>query len=143
VTLAVTQRHVTMADVDVSQAFFGRYFAWMDDGLAALLRELQRPMHEIFAEGFGTPVVAARCSYDRPVRLGDVVTVTTAVVETRRSSFDIGHVLRVEGLRVAQGLSTHVWMVRQPQARPEPLPAWLIHAAERPKDYDLTSKETT
>lgn len=127
-----------MGDVDVKQAFYARYFYWMDDGLGLLLRELGNPMSEFFAAGFSSPVVDSRCRYESSIGLGDIVRIETAVVGARRSSFDVGHVISVEGRVAAQGVTTHVWIALYPDMRATPLPLWLASAVDRPVDYNLT-----
>ncbi len=135
-TIAVTHRRVSMGDVDQVLACYGRYFYWMDDGLHELLCAVGHPVREILAAGFGFPVVDSRCVYEGPVDLDDVVRIETAVVASRRSSFDMGHVMTVEGRRVARSRTTHVWMTRHPQFRTLPLPDWLGAATDRPEQYE-------
>lgn len=136
-TTAVTYRRVSMGDVDQVLAFYGRYFYWMDDGIHALLDALGHPLRTVLSGGHGMPVVDARCRYDGPVDLDDVVEVETAVVAARRSSFDVGHVMTVNGRSVAVSRTTHVWVSRGDQVTSEALPEWLAAAATTLSGFDL------
>lgn len=135
-TIAVTHRRISMGDVDQVMAFYGRYFSWMDDGLCELLALLGRPLRDLLADGYGLPVVSTSCRYVRPVGLDDLLRIETAVVTVRRTSFDIGHVMTLDGEVVAQGWTTHVWVARAPELHPEPVPDWLADAVAVPAGYD-------
>lgn len=134
-TIAVTHRHISMGDVDTVLAFYGRYFYWMDDGMHELLRVLGHPLRQLLEGDFGMPIVDTRCAYESAVELDDVVRVETAVVAARRTSFDIGHVMSINGRRVARSRTTHVWMTRSPQFTPLPVPDWLAGSLDRPEQY--------
>lgn len=135
-TVAVTRRRVSMGDVDQVLAFYGRYFSWMDDGLCELLALLGRPLRDLLADGHGMPVVNASCRYVRPVALDDLLRIETGVVAVRRTSFDIGHVMTLDGEVVAQGRTTHVWVAREPELHRQPVPGWLANAVAVPACYD-------
>ena len=135
-TLAVTHRRVSMGDVDQVLAFFRRYFSWMDDGRCELLALLGHPLRDLLADGHGLPVVNASCRYVRPVGLDDLLRIETAVLAVRRTSFDIGHVMTLDGDVVAQGRTTHVWVARKPELHPRPVPGWLADAVTVPAGYD-------
>jgi len=136
-TIAVTHRRISMGDVDQVMAFYGRYFSWMDDGLCELLRVLGHPLSEVLGTGHGMPVVDSLCRYGQPVALDDTVRVETAVVSTRRTSLDIGHVMTVDGTVVGQGRTTHVWVTRAPELQPQPVPVWLREAVALPSGFGL------
>lgn len=134
-TVATFERRVVMADVDHVMAFYGRYFDWMDSALADLLRALGHPLEDLLAAEVGLPLVDARCQFERQVRLGDLVRIDASVVRTGRTSVLIGYVFSVDGVKVAQGRTTHVWMARTGPARSEPVPDWLRDAEMLPVDY--------
>lgn len=140
-TVAVTHRRVSMGDVDQVMVFYGRYFLWMDDGLCELLRVLGHPLSDVLGTGHSMPVVHSLWRYGRPVSLDDAVRVETAVVATRRTSLDIGHVMTVDGTVVGQGRTTHVWVTRTSELLPQPVPDWLRKAVAVPTGFDLPPEQ--
>lgn len=140
-TVAVTFRRVSMGDVDQVMAFYGRYFSWMDDGLCELLRILGHPLSDVLMTGHGMPVVHTLCRYHRPVSLDSNVRIETAVVATRRTSLDIGHVMTVDGAVVGQGRTTHVWVARASELLPQPVPEWLRDVVTLPTGFDLSAAQ--
>lgn len=137
-TVAVTRRRVSMGDVDQVLAFYGRYAYWMDDGLCELLHVLGHPLSGLLEAGYGLPLVSHSSRYEQPVGLDDVVRLETAVVAARRTSFDIGYVMTVDGRRVAQCRTTHVWVVRSPKYRTEPVPDWIRDATAALPGYEAS-----
>ncbi|MEV8135416.1 acyl-CoA thioesterase [Microbacterium aurantiacum] len=121
---------VNMADVDLIQVNFSRFFVWMDDGYGALQRELGHPLSQIIRNGFATPVVDARCEYRRPVGLDDEFEVTSAVVAAGRTSFSVGHLFEDSRGVFAVGRCVHVWVRTEPQQQSEALPAWITGGLE-------------
>jgi acyl-CoA thioester hydrolase len=135
-TVAVTRRRVSMGDVDQVLAFYGRYAYWMDDGLCELLQVLGHPLSSVLEGGYGLPLVSHSSRYEQPVGLDDVIRLETAVVAARRTSFDIGYVMTVDGRRVAQCRTTHVWVVRAPEYHAEQVPDWIRDATAVLDGYD-------
>ncbi|WP_176522859.1 acyl-CoA thioesterase [Blastococcus aggregatus] len=134
-TLAITSRRLSMGDVDQVIAFYGRYFSWMDDGFSELLRVLGHPVSGILQDGYGLPVVETGCRYLRAVGLDESLRIETAVVATRRTSLDIGHVMWADDDQVAVAQTTHVWVRRTPELSPEPVPQWIRAAVTIPEGY--------
>jgi 4-hydroxybenzoyl-CoA thioesterase len=118
-----------MIDVDLVQINFSTYFRWMDLGYHALLRSLGHPLSEILADGHATPVVDVRCSYHQPVSLDDVVDATASIDTVGRTSYSVRHEFRHEGISVATGHVTHVWIAAGPPPASQPLPDWIREAA--------------
>jgi 4-hydroxybenzoyl-CoA thioesterase len=130
---ARTVQTVGMVDVDLVQINFATYFVWMDSGYGALLRMLGHPLSTILAQGYATPAVEARCEYLRPVGLDDRVDCASWISAAGRSSYTVAHRFEHEGMLVAAGQLTHVWITASPAAS-APLPAWLRSAGARPKN---------
>jgi 4-hydroxybenzoyl-CoA thioesterase len=109
--------------------FFPRYFALFDQSTTLLIeRALGMRMARLFERhGFaGYPAVDARARFFVPTRFGDDVVIETRLAAIRRSSFDLTHLLRLDGALAAEGFETRVWSVRD-QTRPtglrgEPIP---------------------
>ncbi|MDP9823671.1 acyl-CoA thioesterase [Nocardioides massiliensis] len=119
-----------MIDVDLVQIHFASYFRWMDLAYSRLLADLGHPLPAILADGRGTPVVDAQCTYLSPVGLGDVVDVCSRVERHGRSSYIVRHDFEHAGRAVATGQVTHVWAVLDGSgAMSEPVPDWIAAAA--------------
>jgi 4-hydroxybenzoyl-CoA thioesterase len=58
------------------------------------------------------PLVDAKANFLRPVKLNDVVEITSHVGEFRRSSFELQHRLTVAGELAVEGTETRIWAVR-------------------------------
>ena len=60
----------------------------------------------------GIPLVDVRANFIKPVRFGDAIETTTWVSEFRRSSFDVEHLLSVNGQLAVEGNEIRVWATR-------------------------------
>jgi 4-hydroxybenzoyl-CoA thioesterase len=58
------------------------------------------------------PLVDAKATYIKAVKLNDVVEVASQVGEFRRSSFELQHRLTVAGELAVEGIETRIWAVR-------------------------------
>ena len=110
-----------------------RYFEWFDAAAIALFRAAtgQRKSDMTAHYGIiGIPVVEASATFHLPCRYGDMVSITTQVVEWKRSSFRVLHELRLDGALAVTGRSTRVWTGRDPndpaRMRAVPLPPDLV-----------------
>jgi len=128
VTVVTRSHTVNMTDVDLVQVNFSRFFPWMDDAYNALLRELAHPLSGIIQAGFATPVVDARCSYQRPVGLDQEFVVRSAVVGHGRSSYTVAHRFEDDRGIFALGSTKHVWIATRPTQSPAPVPEWISGA---------------
>ena len=126
--VAVTRHRVGMADVDLVQVFFARMFTWMDIGFTELMDVLGHPSSSLLRSGRSTPVVDAHCNYRRPVTLDDRFELHSRVIESRGSSFLVGHDFVDRHGLFARGECRHVWITTEPRHRATPLPAWLRDA---------------
>ena len=75
----------------------------------------------------GIPLVDAKARFIRPAKFNDLVEIVSQVSEFRRSSFDVGHRLCIDGELAVEGSETRVWTVRDPhdprRLRATPIPA--------------------
>jgi 4-hydroxybenzoyl-CoA thioesterase len=60
----------------------------------------------------GIPLVDARANFLKPAKFGDVVDISSRVIEFRRSSFDVEHRLSIGGELAVDGAETRVWTAR-------------------------------
>ncbi len=58
------------------------------------------------------PLVDAKATYLKAVKLNDVVEIASHVSEFRRSSFELQHRLMVAGELAVEGTETRIWAVR-------------------------------
>jgi 4-hydroxybenzoyl-CoA thioesterase len=97
--------------------YFPNYFSYFDwSANALLLRALGLNKYQILKKYdiVGIPLVDVGARFIVPSVFGDVVTVESAVVEIKRSSFRMQHrLLRGETLAV-EGHETRVWAARDP-----------------------------
>jgi 4-hydroxybenzoyl-CoA thioesterase len=94
--------------------FYPRYFEIFDASTAALFeRALGMTKFAMFkALPFaGFPLVRTHAKFLRPTRFGDDVTVVSSVT-FKRSSFEVGHKLSLDGALCAECEETRVWTVR-------------------------------
>ena len=113
--------------------FFPRYFEMFDVNTNALmeaatgLRKAELLKHYNIAS---TPLVNLQAKFHLPSRYGDTVRISSAVVEFRRSSFDIEHrLMRGDQLGV-EGRETRVWAGQHPddpqRLKAVPIPTDLV-----------------
>jgi 4-hydroxybenzoyl-CoA thioesterase len=109
--------------------YFPNYFSYFDSGTNALfLRALGLNKYQILKKyGLaGLPLVDVGARFIVPSVFGDVVTIESAVVEIKRSSFRMQHRLLRGEILAVEGHETRVWAIRDPEdsaklkARPIP-----------------------
>jgi 4-hydroxybenzoyl-CoA thioesterase len=113
--------------------FFGRYFYIFDVSTTLLIERAlgMKKADYLKAYGlFGHPVVETRARFLLPTRFGDEVTIESAVVACRKSSFTIEHRLTKAGAVAVEGRETRVWVVRHPEdperMKSHPIPAEVV-----------------
>jgi 4-hydroxybenzoyl-CoA thioesterase len=113
--------------------FFARYFEMFDVSTIVLLERAlgMKKIEYLKAYKFsGHPLVKTRARFLLPTRFGDEVTIETAVVGCRRSSFKIEHRLTHDGALAVEGFETRVWAVRDPadprRIKSEPIPQQIV-----------------
>jgi 4-hydroxybenzoyl-CoA thioesterase len=60
----------------------------------------------------GIALVDARANFMKPAKFGDAVQIASRVKEFRRSSFDVEHLITIDGTLAVEGGETRVWAVR-------------------------------
>jgi 4-hydroxybenzoyl-CoA thioesterase len=101
--------------------FFPRYFALFDSCTTALFSQALGMNKHQFTRQYmfaGYPMVDTRARFLKPTKYGDDVTIETKVTEFRRSSFDVQHLLTLNGELCVECFDTRVWVERDP-ADPE------------------------
>jgi 4-hydroxybenzoyl-CoA thioesterase len=117
--------------------FYPRYLAIFDACTCALIERalgMTKPQY-LNAYGFdGHPLVNAHVRFIAPTTFGDDVTIETALLEFRRSSFDIRHRLLKDGNLAVEGVETRVWIKNDPvsgKMKSEPVPREVIERMSR------------
>ena len=96
--------------------FNPRFFEWFDAATAGLFAHVGLPKPKLI-ERFGIigiPLVETRAKFILPSRFGDTVTVESAIVSFKRSSFDVEHKLFNGAALATEGRETRVWAGRHP-----------------------------
>lgn len=60
----------------------------------------------------GFPLVDVRADFLKPVKFGDVIEIASRVAAFRRSSFDVEHLVTIDGELVVDGSESRVWAMR-------------------------------
>ncbi|RAQ95290.1 acyl-CoA thioesterase [Thermogemmatispora tikiterensis] len=126
---AVQEFEVSLVDMDPFFIHYTAYTIWMDRGFLHLLKTLGHPLHTLFAEGYGFPVVHCQLDFWEPAALDERVRLTTALVRLGRTSLTVRYdFARMEAdgslTPLARGESVHVYTQRATRQAHE-LPAWL------------------
>ena len=77
----------------------------------------------------GIPLVDARASFQRPVKFGDAIEMTSRISQFRRTSFTIEHIITLDGEPAADGAETRVWAMRDERTQKMtaiPVPAEVV-----------------
>jgi len=121
-------------------AFNGRFFEFFDWGTWALFEAALAVKPAEMASAYDLPsnplfpLVEVDAQFLSAVRFGEVMEMTSQVLEFRRSSFDVEHRISVRGEPAVIGHEKRVWAVRD-QADPSiikalPIPAEIIKRFE-------------
>ena len=122
-------RRIEWGDCDPAGIVFNpNFFAWFDHGTALLFEQTGWTKQAALKEfgGLGFPVVETGAKFKRPCRWGDTVEITSTVVSVGTSSFEVAHVLKLDGQAHVEGQETRVWTDRDPDTgriSAAPLPA--------------------
>jgi 4-hydroxybenzoyl-CoA thioesterase len=75
-------------------------------------------------------MVDTRARFLAPARFGDDVTIETAITEIKRSSFQVTHQLKNNGVLSVECSDTRVWIGRDPadpsKIKAQPIPAEVV-----------------
>jgi 4-hydroxybenzoyl-CoA thioesterase len=119
--------------------FNARFFEFFDWGAWTLFETALGVKPSDLAAAFGIvgiPLVDASARFLAPAKFGDVVELTSQVIEFRRSSFDVSHRLAVAGKLAVEGRETRVWAGRDEadpsRLKSRPIPPDVIARFEVP-----------
>ncbi|WP_306601492.1 thioesterase family protein [Geothrix sp. 21YS21S-2] len=96
------------------------YPVWMELGRSDLLRQLGDGYAQWEAQGVLLSVSGISLTYRAPARYDELVTVTTRVREAGRRKLVFGYEVTRDGVRLAEGETTH--LVTGPDGRNRTLP---------------------
>jgi 4-hydroxybenzoyl-CoA thioesterase len=112
----VTRFTVEFGDCDPAQiVFYPNFFRFMDAASRHFFEAAGIPAwHEVEdAPGLiGTPLVEATARFRKPASYGDEIEVETAIVEWRRTSFVMSHIIRRRGETLVEGQEVRVFACR-------------------------------
>ena len=125
-------REVTFAETDMAGILhFSNYFRYMEEVEHAFFRSLGFSVHARTDEGaWGWARRAASCTYDRPLRYQDVVTLRLRVKAKGERSITYGIGFELDGHTVASGEVTAV-CVGKPEG-----PEGTLRAVAMPPEVD-------
>ena len=95
--------------------FNSRFFEMFDVSTWMLFEAALGVTAHQLAETFGIigiPLVDARANFLKTAKFGDEVEIASQVVEFRRSSFDVQHMLTLNGELCVECFDTRVWAAR-------------------------------
>src|SRR4051794_29675570 len=119
--------------------FYPRYFEMFDGSTTAMFSAaLGLTKYQMFEtyKFAGYPMVDTRARFMIPTKFGDDVTIETTMTEAKRSSFNITHLLRKDGMLAVEAFETRVWVGRDPEdaakIKSQPIPAEVIARLSAP-----------
>lgn len=105
------QLHVALGDVDAAQViYFPAVFRWHEYNFSEWLAAQYMPLSQMFAAGFGLPVVNCSARYSGAIRQDDRVTLQSGITDVGTSSFTFGTTVSNEGAEAATVETRHVWV---------------------------------
>ncbi len=117
-TSLIYRRQLTIewAQCDPAGAVFNpRFFEMFDTNAWKLFETALGVKQEALASTYGIigiALVDARANFIKPAQYGDSIEITSRIKEFRRSSFDVEHLITVDGALAVEGGETRVWAVR-------------------------------
>jgi 4-hydroxybenzoyl-CoA thioesterase len=119
--------------------FNPRYFEFFDRATWLLFELALGVKASELAQTFGIlgmPLVDSGARFLAPGRFGDAVDLTSEVTIFRRSSFEVGHRLLINGSLAVEGRETRVWAVVDPadpsRIKSQPIPSEVTARFEAP-----------
>ena len=95
--------------------FNPRFFEMFDTNAWKLFETALGVKQEALASTYGIigiALVDARANFMKPAKFGDAIEIASRVKEFRRSSFDVEHLIAIDGALAVEGGETRVWAVR-------------------------------
>lgn len=86
------ERKIYLADTDATGfVYYARYLEWMESGRMELLERTGTDLSALQSEGINAVVRNVTCSFQAPLRLGDVVEVTTFVSKLGKTNVEVSY----------------------------------------------------
>lgn len=105
------QLQVALGDTDAARViYYPVVFRWHEYSFSEWLASQFRPLSEVFATGFGLPVVNCSATYSGSIRQDDRVTVESWITDVGASSFTFGSTVSNKGTVVGKVETRHVWV---------------------------------
>ena len=126
---------VQWGDCDPARiVYYPNYFSWFDAATRHLFESNGLSWAVISSEhgSRGFPLVDARASFRKPARFGDVLEIETTLKRWGTRSFELAHIVRIDGDVAVEGSETRIYGVDDP-AKPEGLKAGRIPDAIKAK----------
>ena len=103
------QIRVLYGDTDaMGQAYYGNYFKWFEVGRAEWFRTCCMSYKEVESKGVYLPVVEAHCTFRKPARYDDILTIATKFEFAGPARFRFEYEIMRNGDLLAQGYTVHV-----------------------------------
>ena len=136
----ISTRRIEWGECDPAGiVFYPNFFAMFDNATTLLFSAaLGMTKFEFLAkyDCAGYPMVDTRARFLAPARFGDDVTIETAITAIKRSSFEVTHQLKNNGVLAVECHDTRVWVGRDPadhsKIRSQPIPAEVIERLSLP-----------
>src|SRR5512143_636317 len=113
---------VTYAETDkMGYAYYANYLVWFEIGRTELIRASGLAYTELEEMGFYLPAMEVSCTYKKPVKYDDLITIRTAVSEFEGIRLGFTYEITIDGQVRAEGRTLHAFMDRD--GRPKRLPA--------------------
>ncbi len=113
---------VTYAETDkMGFAYYANYLVWFEIGRTELIRASGLAYKELEEMGLYLPVIEASCSYKKPAKYDDLITISTKVAEFEGIRLGFSYEIIRDGQVLAEGRTLHAFMDKD--GRPKKLPA--------------------
>jgi 4-hydroxybenzoyl-CoA thioesterase len=118
VTSLIYRRQLTIewAQCDPAGIVFNpRFFEMFDTNSWKLFETALGVKQEALSSTYGIigiALVDARANFMKPAKFGDSIEIASRIKEFRRTSFDIEHLITIDGTLAVDGGETRVWAVR-------------------------------
>jgi acyl-CoA thioester hydrolase len=107
---SISRVRVRYAETDkMGVVYYANYFVWFEIGRTDLLRVEGWSYREMEVEGFGLPVIEARCEYRQPARYDDELEIRTVgrLLSSVRVRFDYEIARPADAAVLAEGHTIH------------------------------------
>ena len=116
---------VRYAETDMmGVAYNSHYLVWFELGRAAYMREHGMPYSEVERNGYFLPISEFSCRISYPAGYDQELLIRARLKEVRSRSITFGYRIERDGLKLAEGETTHICVGRD--RRPASIPAWLL-----------------